>query len=50
MCWGMSPLSERVMTIIGKYKNGSNAVKEASVIRNVKHRMILTTIRILALR
>lgn len=29
MCWEMSPLSERVMTIIDKYENASNAVKEA---------------------
>ena len=29
MCWEMSPLSERVMTLIDKYENASNAVKEA---------------------
>ena len=29
MSWEMAPLSERLMTIIGKYKKGNNAVKEA---------------------
>ena len=29
MCWEMPPLSERVLAIIGKYTNGSDAVKEA---------------------
>lgn len=28
MCWEMASLSERVMTIISKYKNNRNAVKE----------------------
>ena len=36
MCWEMPPLSERVMTIIGKYKNGSNTVKETfSLLREI---------------
>ena len=36
MCWEMPPLSERVMTIISKYKNGSNAVKETfSLLREI---------------
>lgn len=29
MCWEMTPLSERAMTIISKYKNNNDAVKEA---------------------